>query len=252
MSIADKLLTIANNTPAVADTYHASKATVSGDVIRVDDVLATEHPLQVTAASESEVKVYGKNLANPSLYTTDGNKSVVVYVGDGVLRHRASTTGSAGLDVNGTRVTLQMLCPDIEVGKTYTLNATTTCESKKYIYLQGNYNKTWNFGKSLTITEAMLTDGVLWYSMGDRVDVFISNIQIELGTAATAYEPYKAPQTATADTDGTVHGLKSVSPTMTIVGNSVECTYFPASAADTLQKCQQISEKLITLKEELA
>lgn len=44
----------------------------------------------------------------------------------------------------------------------------------------------------------------------------IRNIQIELGTIPTNYEPYKEPQTATANADGTVKGLTAIYPTTTI------------------------------------
>lgn len=47
-----------------------------------------------------------------------------------------------------------------------------------------------------------------------------SNIQLEIGTTATDYEPYKEPQTATANADGTVEGLTSVSPNMTLVSDT--------------------------------
>ncbi len=45
-------------------------------------------------------------------------------------------------------------------------------------------------------------------------------IQVELGTTATAYEPYKESQTVTATVSGIVEGIKSVSPNMTLIANS--------------------------------
>ena len=56
-----------------------------------------------------------------------------------------------------------------------------------------------------------------------------SNLQIELGKAVTSHEPYKESQTATANTDGTVNGLTSISPNMTLVtdtnGVLINCEY---------------------------
>ena len=53
---------------------------------------------------------------------------------------------------------------------------------------------------------------------------------LELGSTATDYEPYKEPQTATANTDGTVDGLTSASPNMMLVpdteGVTINCEYY--------------------------
>lgn len=46
--------------------------------------------------------------------------------------------------------------------------------------------------------------------------VRIENIQIEVGSKSTAFEEYKSKQTATAAADGTVEGLTTVSPSMTL------------------------------------
>lgn len=51
--------------------------------------------------------------------------------------------------------------------------------------------------------------------------IFNSNyIQLELGSKATAYEPYIEHITATADAEGNVNGLTSASPNMTLVSNT--------------------------------
>ncbi len=53
-------------------------------------------------------------------------------------------------------------------------------------------------------------------------------LQTEVGTVATEYEPYKQPQTATANADGTVEGLTSISPNMTLFADNgliIECDY---------------------------
>lgn len=52
-------------------------------------------------------------------------------------------------------------------------------------------------------------------------EIFNSNyIQLEVGSKATAYEPYIEPITATADAEGNVEGLTSLSPNMTIVADT--------------------------------
>lgn len=56
-----------------------------------------------------------------------------------------------------------------------------------------------------------------------------SNIQLEVGSTATDYEPYIEPQTVTANADGTVEGLTSISPDMTVTtdteGVVIDMTY---------------------------
>ena len=53
--------------------------------------------------------------------------------------------------------------------------------------------------------------------------------QLEIGTTETEYEQYKIPQSATANADGTVEGITSLSPTMTLLtdtaGTVINCEY---------------------------
>lgn len=44
-----------------------------------------------------------------------------------------------------------------------------------------------------------------------------SDIQIEVGSTATTYTPYQGQQTYTPETDGTVLGVTSISPDMTLM-----------------------------------
>lgn len=53
MNIAEKLVTVANNTPAVVEAVKATRSTASGGVVRVDDVLSVEHPLGVHLKSKN-------------------------------------------------------------------------------------------------------------------------------------------------------------------------------------------------------
>ena len=401
MSITDKLITVADNTPAVAESVNAAKATVSGAAIRVDDVLDTEHPLQVQVSS--------KNLFDISLFRTNNG---TYNNGDGTL----TVEGYGRATVNS----LRSVCPLLKVGDTVTFSFITD-GAINGIYLAG-YNKAWNNGQSLTITETILdsfltfyckrengvnstatisniqvefgtvateympysvflsgvnitrlgknlfdytqprvsgashiisqTDGVVevyykgaskwssanvlipncldlvgkkitisgkvktsgdnnatlrlmwltdvgagggssviaspYISSAEYVDImktgvipaqpseehrnlclmlygntdttitngeyyaWYKDIQIEIGEAVTDFVPYKAPQTAAADSSGKVEGLRSVSPTMTVFadnGETVECTYFPQAAADTYAKYQELKQTEIALKE---
>ena len=73
-----------------------------------------------------------------------------------------------------------------------------------------------------------------------------TNIQLELGEAVTAYEPYKGA-TAMPDESGVVTGLPSLAPTMTLLpdpaGVNIECAY----NRDTNAVLAEILEKIAAL-----
>ena len=221
MSIADKLLTIANNTPAVADTYHASKATVRGDVIRVDDVLATEHPLQITAAAESEVKVYGKNLVDYTKATGRTAAQKVEIVEDGVV-------WKAG---GNYYFTIPLSLPaGVTVRFSCETEANSAGEYIQFVRLVYEDNTTTNLidpNGNVPITTTKAVKAIYFYkdTPGTALtqDLLVKNIQLEIGETVTTYEAYKSPQTVAADTDCTVPGLKSVSPTMMVLPVSPTC-----------------------------
>ena len=116
-----------------------------------------------------------------------------INIGDGSLK-----ISRRGQQANAPN-TLRDYAPGLQAGKTYTLSADCT-HTGNYIYLVG-YNKSWAFGKSLTVTEEILDSTVLWYNSTDTTGEdatpnIITNIQIEPGSGATAYEPYSREEKA--------------------------------------------------------
>ncbi len=87
------------------------------------------------------------------------------------------------------------------------------------------YVKTFN---SKNYTELWLK-GYITYGAVDGDIFIIKNIQLEEGTTATDYEPYIEPQTVTANADGTVEGLTSISPNTAVTtdteGVVIDMTY---------------------------
>ncbi|MBQ9860852.1 MAG: hypothetical protein IJO75_01195 [Clostridia bacterium] len=74
------------------------------------------------------------------------------------------------------------------------------------------------------------------YNASTKIDINISksvfekfDLQIECGDTATAYESYIEPTTYTANADGIVEGVKSLSPSMTLLtdtdGVTLDCSY---------------------------
>lgn len=268
MTIADKLITIADNTSAVAEAVNASKATVSGTVIRVDDVF---HTLEITAAGGTDVYVYGRNLfdmhtkqhstalgcssavVNDELVITAANKNqytcatFVIPHGELLAGKTITVTGewvNSGANVGCLRFgwagkdNVNSMVGNIGANKvsgnalTKTITAKPTNAGELCIWIYGNYDGAGAVGDTVTYR----------------------NIQIEVGTVATEYEEYKGVQTATADESGKVTGLKSVAPTMTVVIDDAEdgaVKYFPTSAEPVYEKYQQLKAAQVALAESI-
>lgn len=269
--IATKLITIANNTPAVAEAVNSAKATATGAVIRVDDVLATEHPLQVQTSAGAKVTVSGKNLI-PFPYKEKSrtvNGITFTVNEDGSLHYEGTSTAAAAAQFHFTDYNKQLL---LTPGETYTISVhadSNTPEASYQSLLNVNYKPVdkapaaWSGsfldveyigkdGKPISKTLVYPEDGAggiqcyIHIPAGKTVNNTV-RVMIELGTTATDYEPYKEPQTATADSTGKVTGLHSVSPCMTLwadTGAVVQCRYFPQSAADTLAKYHTLKQAL--------
>lgn len=138
----------------------------------------------------SEIKSVGKNLFNVSKITD--REDIIVNNQDGTLTVKDKSSSSCHAD--GKQSTLKDLAPSLIVGKTYTLSMNHTYSKGAKIYLN-EVKHTWTNGTNLTITENILNSRVFWYSdnSADTIDDIstISNIQIEEGSVATDYEPYK-------------------------------------------------------------
>ena len=172
-------------------TANAIKETASGEIIRVDDVSHFEHQMNV--------KVHGKNFFDISKIrtTTSPVNAVISEVGEDyiIITTNDDYTGNG---FSTTTQPLKEVCPNLEIGKTYTLSATTESNSTN-IYFSG-IGKSWVFGKTMVVTEELLNSPLTFYGLSTMHgygtgDCRISNIQIEEGETATEYEPYIAPET---------------------------------------------------------
>lgn len=83
------------------------------------------------------------------------------------------------------------LCPSIQAGKTYVLNAkTSNPEALRIVHLV-NANIDFSFEKAFTPTEEQINDKIAFYNHPDtEKENVISEIQLEEGSVATSYEPY--------------------------------------------------------------
>lgn len=93
---------------------------------------------------------------------------------------------------------LKEFAPYLVVGQTYVMSANCTNATGNFIYLT-KINTVLQFGSPVTITQEMMDSPVRWYNSSvdsDKTPNVISNIQIELGNTATAYEPYRVTSVA--------------------------------------------------------
>lgn len=144
----------------------------------------------------------GKNLFDVDViesYTLT-NDSYITNNGDGSITVTTVTTNSAA----GTRKSLNQLCHMIKPN-IYILTANSTGTEKHFYSATWEENGTWNFGSQKTLLSSMMDSSVWACASGANTTATISNIQIELGTTATTYEPYRG-QTYTADFGETVYG----------------------------------------------
>lgn len=209
-------------------------ATVSDIQIEVGSTATPFEPY--IKLDEVSVSRYGKNLFDISVVETSTGSGITNNQ-DGTL----TTVGGTILHIPAGSPSLQTLCPGLKVGDVATLSAVSPSNAPQYFYLIGA-KQIWKFGEEITITQEMLDGSIYIYNSklkdGTYPSTTISNIQVELGSTATAYEPYKSPQTVTATASGKVSGLLSVSPTMTLISDNnivtLECAYFPETVGDTV------------------
>ena len=243
MSIADKLKAVADNVPKVYEAGQKSmvdeskiiEKTASGiGFVSVDDVSEIPHEIKVQLSSDTitdfsgvEVTRYGKNLFDISSTlgfqsqfgglsnNVDGNNLIVTCGG-------SNRTGYLDLGI------LQAGIYTIYLGGS---NSTT-----KRIYIGDTLSSVVDTGYASTtetLTFVLTETSRAWVMRStftpDKSPYTFSNIQLEFGSTTTYYEPYTNPVTRTANADGTVEGITSLSPYVCLRSNvggvSISMTY---------------------------
>ncbi len=199
----------------------------NGEIITVDNVHPIEHKLKVKLTSDTitdfsgvTVTRYGKNLLRYPYATGDTTTNGLTF----------TTTPDGVLTINGTLTTASMgyifFTKDYGIlkdGVTYSLASGVVIRytDENGVTKWANTNVTWKKEYTLSMCYISLTqktyNNVVYYP------------QIEVGSAVTAYEPYIKPVIITANADGTVEGLTSLSPNMTLLsdtdGVGINCVY---------------------------
>ena len=289
MSIAEKLVTIAENTPKVCDAVNAAKREVNGNVVVAHDISTIEHPLEVKLTKDVDtseegneiptdfsgvtVKQSGKNQvdfrnntwygANCSEKSRDGE--VITAKGDAGSRLNYSS-GCLFLRFNETPVignntiTISLYVTLLEQGihdnyiRLYVANAkdsTTGSGGNADVALTLNERTRISF----TRTPSFDTAAVIINLNNNKIKAEMDTLQIEYGYEATEFEAYKEPTAYTANADGTVDGVMSLAPSMTLVSSdpeaTINCRYFPVNAVGVRTAYAELVDAETALRDRL-
>ena len=207
-----------------------------GEAVRVDDVSPVEHNISCRLTSDtitdfSSVKVsrYGKNLL-PKIQSQSASGVTLSYTDDGSYILNGTCTQSYNF-VSKTIIlhegmyTLSANNPSHN-GLAVALVQVYSYENGKNIYVEDNRA---NGKMTLQLPYGKKYEFRIRVQEGINYNNFVIKPQLELGTTATAYEPYIEPTTYTPNADGTVEGITSISPTMTLLtdteGAVIHCEY---------------------------
>ena len=187
------------------DVKQAGTGTPSPDNIR-----------PIEAQSEVKLTQCGKNLFDISKIKTTtimesqySSMAEIAEVGENYIALK-TYPGYAGNGFTVTNVKFREVCPSVRVGDTITVNATTDA-AQKIFYLSPSATVI-RLGVAFEVTEAMLDSILSIYGLDNLnskqgTGVCITkNIQVEFGNTATAYEPYREPNTFTFDLGQSIYG----------------------------------------------
>lgn len=193
---------------------NALKAVLNGEVLVADDVSPVQHELNIKLTSDSvedfstvNATRTGKNLIPYPYKSKSQTLNGVTFTvnDDGSIYAVGTATAQAALQL-----------ANIDLG-----DRTVSAISAEKASVNGyTINKRLFYNADLKLLSLVI-------AKGDTVDEALYP-QVEVGNEATEYEPYNS-QTVTANADGTVDGVLSLSPNMTIFTDAseinIECEY---------------------------
>lgn len=215
-----------------AKTDETEKATASGSYISVNDVASKQHNLKVNLSSDivtdfSNVTVTktGKNLFDIQSLYVNGNCDNFIIDGNSFEFTKVNHTSS------GCYAALTNLY--LPAGN-YVLSGNTSPSA--FIIIENMNTKeqirsqhTAEINESVSITKSGMYKIYCFMAAAEiGTTQRFSNIQLEMGSLKTDYEAY-TKQSVKANADGSVFGLTSISPNMTIIADSddveITCEY---------------------------
>lgn len=225
MSISRKLTTIAENQQRVYDAGYAKgqaegggvvidpdkiiEKTVTGTIIRVDDVSEIPHKCTVSVDKDANVTVCGKNLI-----TIDGWE-IFDKQADGsykINKRTITTDKMPFLLPSGVYCASGYIkCPTLSNCRPVLTHADGT-KTNLFATSTGDWVRFEGVTKGSAIVSVHID-----YSSATE-ELYIKDFQIEMGTTATAYEPYNA-ETHPITAEQTIE-VDSICPTMTLLADN--------------------------------
>ena len=238
MSIADKLTLVAKNQEKVykagqnsmVDPEKLIPKTATGKLVSLNDVSEIPHKISVKTSPDTTVTVCGKNIF-------DWKQSVRSY---GAMALSENDDGTFNLRGTLSTINYSYLCPyiaqsifipkgtQISIAGYYESNVVGTrlgivfCDEDKKLISQRN-NISNGSNQTVILEHDVYHLGFCWAcpenTQGDYVEFNNIKIQVEVYPIVTDYEQYKAIQ-YTADADGNIGNIKSLSPYINIYNSS--------------------------------
>lgn len=198
---------------------NALKGTASGEAIAITDASPIEHEMTVKVSGVSDlgavkVKKYGKNLYNY----------------DSSLTQTGSTNPQKTLEIlAGNTYTVSAILADDPQGVKGRLRLLYTADGES-VSVNGAYVQQGESAEVSAHIPVGATDiRVLFQKNSQSGSLTWENIQVEVGDAATGYEPYIEPVEYSVSEDGTVDGVTSLYPATTLMtdteGAVIDCSY---------------------------
>lgn len=202
----------------------SAEATKNGaNLVYIDNAHPTPHNIEIKADAGTEVLRFGKNLITYPYYQSSGlNYGINFTVNDdGTIT--ATGTATTRL-VFYLTVVLNKTDVFIPAGVQATLSGVPTSGVVSgRAFLQGTNGSVYpsDFGGGITFTST--GSRYRFYIVveeGTVLDNAVFKPQCEIGSTATAYEPYKGFVSAVANSEGVIDSIPSLSPTMTVIAST--------------------------------
>lgn len=174
---------------------------------------ATSYVPYIDSFSPIEISKYGKNLFDKNLASLLDNWTDV---GSGYFTFPIFVGKNSTVTVSYQQdLVINMDCP-------YTSIIFDAINNKEGEFI---YHKTLEGFIKKTVTGIAADDYIyvratVYYTLSEFMQYIGNDLQIEISPIATTYEPYIEPTTYTAKADGTVEGIKSIPPNMTLISNN--------------------------------
>lgn len=206
---------------------NALKGSATGSVVRMGDVSPVEHDMAVRVSGVDDVSAvkvqrYGKNLLKYPY--KDGSKTIngVTFTvnDDGTVLVNGTATDEAAFELYAPSNITQLIA---NTEADLFLSGCPEGGSEKTFYIFDGWVGRKDTGKGVVLTKGgnRTKQIKIIVENGVTMNNALFKPQIEVGTSKSEYAPYIEPTEYTPNADGTVEGVTSLSPTTTLMTDTV-------------------------------